>query len=144
MILGVSNSGVAVARNFPVSFRDWSGDLVRVKVTAGLSMDQADRLSVAWISEILFRLILYVATVWVEEPVVVRIFVVIAGNLLLGRAFRIGLVMGVKETASIAHILKRGSRSKCNFKRTILSDLSTPEIGLEQGAHLGVSGAAVL
>jgi len=96
VIFGISDSGVAIARNFPISLSNRSGNLVRVKVTAGLSMNETNSVLVAGITELLFRLIFHFATVGIEEPVVVGIFVVVAGDLLLSGTLWVNMVMGVK------------------------------------------------
>jgi hypothetical protein len=83
MILGVTNSSVTIAGYFVVSLGNWSSDLVRVKVTAGLGMDKSDCVTITGEAKFLIRLVLGLATVGIEEPIVIRILVVIASDLLL-------------------------------------------------------------
>ena len=93
VVLVVANSEIAVARNLLVRFGNRSRDLVRVKVTARLSVDQADSLAITNESGLCILIIVGIATVGVEEPIIVSILVVVASNLLLSRTLRIGLHM---------------------------------------------------
>ena len=83
VIFLVTNSGVAITRNFSIGLGNWGSDLVRVKVTASLGVDQTQDIAVGdklwWCLSVIFRL----GTVWVEPPLVVGIFVMISGDLLL-------------------------------------------------------------
>lgn len=81
--------------------------------------------------------------VGVEEPIVVRILVMITCHLLLARALRVRLNMRVKKTASVTHVFDSGSRSNGNLERTVLADFRALQVGLEQRAHLRISRAAV-
>ena len=54
-------------------------------------MDQANGLAVANESRFSVLIIVGIATVRVEEPIIVSILVVVASNLLLSRTLRIGL-----------------------------------------------------
>ena len=96
MIFGVTNSRVTVAGYFPVSLCNGSIDLVRVQVAAGLSVNQTNLVAVSREAEVLIRTVIRLVAVGVEEPVVVGILVVVAGDLLLLRALGVGLMMGVK------------------------------------------------
>jgi hypothetical protein len=145
VILGVSNSKVAVARNFPVSLGDGSSDLVRVEVAAGLSVDKTNDVAVANVSDLLvLGIVIGRLSVGVEEPVVVGVLVVVASNLLLSGALRVGLDMRVKKTTTVAHVLECGARSECNLQWAVLADFSAPEVGLEERGHLCIARAAVL
>ena len=57
MVLGVTNSCVAVARNFPITLCNRGSDLVRVEVTASLGVDQTNNVTVARVAELLFRIV---------------------------------------------------------------------------------------
>jgi hypothetical protein len=144
VVLGVSNSRIAVARNFPLRLADRSGDLMRVEIAAGLSVNETDGVPVPRETRSLFWDIFYVTTVGVEEPVVVGIFVVIAGDLLLCGTFRVSLVMGVKKTTSVTHVLESCARAIGNFQWAIFSNFGTSQVGLEKRAHLCIAGTAVL
>jgi len=83
VILGITHSSISIARDFPVSLGNGSGDLMRMKVTASLSMNQTNDITISGEAEGLFRLVVGFMAVGVEEPVIVSIFVVIASDLLL-------------------------------------------------------------
>ena len=51
----------------------------------------------------------------VDDPFIVVVLVVIARHLLLVRAHRIRLNMGMEKTSTIPHILERHFRSKCDL-----------------------------
>jgi hypothetical protein len=131
VVLGVTDCEVAVAGHFPVSLGDRSSDLVRVKVAAGLSVNEADDIAVADVSDLgVLCVVVRLLSVGVEEPVVVGVRVVVASNLLLGRAFGVCLNVGVQKSTSVTHVLE------C---RT-----GAPKVGLEEGRHLRIAGTAVL
>lgn len=83
-------------------------------------------------------------TVGIEKPVVVGVLVVVAGDLLLCRALGVCLYVGMKETSSVTHILQCRAGAVSNLEWAVLANLRSSQIGLEEGAHLGISGAAVL
>lgn len=83
VILGVADSGVTVARNFPICLRDRSGDLVRVEIAAGLGVDKPNGIAITREAKFLIWLILCLMAVRVEEPVVVGILVMVTRDLLL-------------------------------------------------------------
>jgi hypothetical protein len=108
-------------------------------------VDKTDDVAVADISDLLvLGVVIAILSVGVEEPVVVGILVVVASNLLLSRALRVGLNVGVKKTATVAHVLERGARSESNLQRAVLADFSTSKVGLEERRHLRIARAAVL
>lgn len=106
MILGITDRCVAVTGNFVVSFCDGSSDLVRVEVAAGLCVDEADCIAIAGVSQRLLRFVVGLVASRVEEPVIVGILVVVAGDLLLLRAFRVCLDVGMKKTTAVSHVLQ--------------------------------------
>jgi hypothetical protein len=145
VILGVSNSKVAVARDFPVSLGDRSSDLVRVEVATSLSVNETNDVAVANVSDLLvLGIVIAILSVRVEEPVVVGILVVVASNLLLSGALGVGLHVRVKKTATVAHVLERGARSEGNLQRAVLANFSASKVGLEERRHLCVARTAVL
>jgi hypothetical protein len=145
VVLGVSDCEVAVARNFPVSLGDRSGDLVRVKVATGLSVDETNDIAVADVSDLgVLCVVVGLLSVGVEEPVVVGVLVVVASNLLLGRAFGVCLNVGVQESTAVTHVLQRGTGTNGDFKRAVLANFSTPKVGLEERRHLSIARTAVL
>ncbi len=60
-----------------------------VEIPTSLGMDQANGLTIGDEARVGRVVIVFIAAVWIEEPVVVRVFVVVACNLLLRGAFRI-------------------------------------------------------
>ena len=91
VVLVIANRQVAIARDLLIGLGDRGGDLVRVEVAAGLRVDETDRGSVGDEAWLLFGDVLWVVTVRVEEPIVVGILVVVAGDLLLSRPFGVSL-----------------------------------------------------
>jgi hypothetical protein len=145
VILGISDGKVAVARNFPVSLGDRSGDLVRVEVAASLRVYETDDIAVANVSDLLgLGIVVRLLSVRVKEPVVVGILVVVASDLLLRGAFGVSLHVRVKETTTIAHVLESGARTHSNLQWAVLANFSAPEVGLEKRGHLRIAWAAVL
>jgi len=145
VILGVSDSKVTVARNFPVGLGDGSSNLVRVEVAAGLSVDKTNDVAVADVSDLLvLGVVVGRLSVGVEEPVVVGVLVVVASNLLLSGALWVGLNVRVEKTTTVAHVLERCARSEGNLQRAVLADFSASKVGLEERGHLCVARAAVL
>lgn len=143
VVLGVTDGGVSITRDFPVCLGHGSGDLVRVQVAAGLSVDETENLTITNVFDRVVEIKLLLEAVRVEEPVVVRILVVVAGDLLLTGSFGICLDVRVKETTSVTHVLEGDTGTESDFERTVLADFCAFEVGLEQRAHLGISWAAV-
>ena len=143
VILGITNSGVTVARDFVVGLGDGSGDLVRVKVAASLSVNETNDIAIAGEAELLICVIGNLMAVGVEEPVVVGILVVVASDLLLGRALGVCLDVRVEQSTSVSHVLQRGAGTVCDFERAVLANLSSSQVGLEERAHLRIAGTAV-
>ena len=73
---------------------------MRVKVAAGLGMNQANGLAVTNESGLGILIVIGITTVGVEEPVIVSILVVVASNLLLGRSLGISLHVRMKKTTN--------------------------------------------
>jgi len=144
VILCVANGGVAIARNFPVGFGDRCSNCVRVQVSAGLCVNQSDDRLVLGKSKLLIGLVVNLTAVGVEEPVVVRVLVVVACNLLLHGALWIGLDVRVEQSTTVTHVLQGDARAICDLEWAVLADLGSAQVGLEEGAHLRISGAAVL
>jgi hypothetical protein len=144
VVLGVSNGRVTVARNLVICLGHRSRDGVRVQVSASLSVDKTNDRLVSREAELLLRLVLDLVAVRVEEPVVVGVLVVVTCDLLLSRALGIGLNVRMEQTSTVTHVLQGDAGSVCNLQRAVLSDLGSAQIGLEERAHLGVSGSTVL
>jgi xanthosine utilization system XapX-like protein len=106
-------------------------------------VDQTDDRLVSRVAELLLGLVFHFMTVRVEKPVVVCVLVVVASDLLLSRTIRVGLNVGMKQTSTVAHILQSSARAICHLQRTIFANLGSAQVGLEEGAHLGVSWATV-
>ena len=73
MVLGVSDGGVSVARDFVVGLCDWRSDLMRVEVATGHGVDHADSHLVANHLDWCVGVKLGLVSRWVEEPFVVGI-----------------------------------------------------------------------
>ena len=67
-----------------------------MEVAAGLGVDETDHILVRHELNGSLRIIERLLAVRVEEPIIVCVFVMVAGNLLLLRALRIGLDVGMK------------------------------------------------
>lgn len=143
VVLLVSDRQVAIAGDFLVRLGDRGADLVRVKVTAGLHVNQADRLAVTDKAGLSFGVEVDISAVGVEEPVVVGILVVVAGDLLLARSLGVRLDVAVKQATAVAHVLDCDARTKGDLQGAVPADFSALEIGLEERRHLGISRSAV-
>lgn len=89
VVLVIADSQITIARHLLVGLRHRGGNLVGVEVAASLGMDQADVVAIADESGFSLSVIVLVTAVGIEEPFIVRVLVVVASNLLLGRAFGI-------------------------------------------------------
>lgn len=98
VVLIITHSQVAIRRDLLVGLRNWGGNIVTVQIAAGLSVDQTDHIAVTEKSGLRALVVVGVATVGVEEPVVVGILMVVAGNLLLVGSLRVCLYVGVQKT----------------------------------------------
>lgn len=116
---------------------------MRMQVTASLCVNQTKYVLVGNEFYRCFRIIRLRVTIRIEEPIVVCILMMIASDLLLLRPFWVGLDVGMKKTTTITHIFESSSRTVCDFKGAIFSNLCTSKICLEQRTHLGISGTAV-
>lgn len=72
-------------------------------------MDETDDIAVANEFQGSLRVKLRFMAVGVEEPVVVRILVMVASDLLLGGSLRESLNVRMEESATISHVLQRDS-----------------------------------
>lgn len=132
VIFIITNSQIAVGGNLTVALGNRCSNLVGVKVASGLGVDETDNGTISNVADIGgVDIVVSLGAVGVEEPVIVRILVVVASNLLLLRTFGISLDVRVQETATITHVLDGSARSNGNFKRAVLSDLCSLEVGLE-------------
>ena len=96
MIFSGANCGVAIARNFPVGLRDGCGDGVRVQIAASLGVNQTNDITIAHEFEFSLGIVFRLISIRIEEPVIVRVLMVVARNLLLLRAFRVRLNVRVE------------------------------------------------
>lgn len=84
MVFVIANGHVTVARNFVISLSKRSLNSVGVQVPASLYMNETDNVTIADEAEVwALRIIFGLLASRVEVPVVIGIFVVIAGDLLL-------------------------------------------------------------
>lgn len=132
MVLGVTDGRVAVTRNLVVALGDRSGNLVGVKVATSLGVDQTDDITVSREAKLLISLVWDLVAVGVKEPVIVGILVVVASNLLLGRALRVRLDVRMEQTSSVAHVLQRRAGAVCDLKGAVLANFGTAQVGLEE------------
>ena len=144
MILVVTNSQVTVRRNLLVASSDGGSNVVRVQVAASLGVNKANDGAVTNETEISLGVVVIISAVGVEEPVVVGVLVVVASNLLLLGTLGVGLDVRVKKTTAVSHVLDSRTGTNRNLERAVLSDLGTLEVGLEEGAHLGITRAAAV
>jgi hypothetical protein len=144
VILLIANSQVTVAGNFLVTSSNRGSNVVRVQVATGLSMDESDNRVITNKSEIALGVVVLLSAVGVEEPVVVGILVVVAGNLLLLGALGVSLDVRVKKTTTVSHVLDSRAGTKSNLQGAVLSNLSALEVGLEKRAHLGITGTSTV
>jgi hypothetical protein len=114
-----------------------------MKVTTCLSVDQPNDIAVSNKAQIASDIIVRLLTIGINEPVVVGIFMVVTGDLLLLRSFWEGLHMRVKKSSAVSHVFERDSRPNCQLKGAVSADLSASQVGLEEGAHLGIARATV-
>ena len=49
----------------------------------------------------------------------------------------------MEETTTVAHVLQSDPGAVCDLKRRVTADLAAFEVCLEQGAHLGITGATL-
>jgi hypothetical protein len=144
VILVVTNSQVTVRRNLLVASSDGGSNVVRVQVAASLGVDEADDRAVTNETKLSLGVVVIISAVGVEEPVVVGVLVVVASNLLLLGTLGVGLDVRVKETTAVSHVLDSRAGTNRNLERAVLADLGTLEVGLEEGAHLGITRAAAV
>lgn len=131
VVLVITDSGVSVTRDLLVALGDWGRDIVGVEVAAGLGVDQSKDVAVSNKLERGLGVELWLLAVRVEPPLVVGIFVMITGDLLLGRAFGVCLDVRMEQSSTITHVLDGCSGSIRDFKGAILSDLGTSQVCLE-------------
>lgn len=144
MIFSITNGSVTVTGDFPICLGDRRCDLMRVEIAASLGVDKTDGVTITRVAELLLWLVLDISAIGVEEPVVVCILMMIASDLLLLRTVGVSLMMRVKQTTSIPHVLQCSAGAVSNFKWAIFADLGTSKVHLEKRAHLCVSWTAVL
>lgn len=114
-----------------------------MQVSTGLSVDETDHIAITNELQVCVGIKLRLVAVWIDEPVIVGILVVVAGNLLLVRSFRVCLDVRVQEATSVAHILEGDPRAKSNLEWAVLADLGASQVRLEQRTHLGITRATV-
>ena len=144
VVLLVTNGSVAVARYFPVSLGNWGGNSVRVEVSTGLGVEESNDLLVCDEAQRCFGIKLRLTAVRPEEPVVIGILVVVAGNLLLATAFRVCLDVRMEQATTIAHVLDGHLGSHGDLEWRVFADFGATEVRLEEGRHLSIAGARVL
>lgn len=84
VILVVTDGQITVAGYLLIGLSHGGRNLMRMEVATSLGVDQADGVAVSNESGIGFGIIICIASVGIEEPVIVGILVMITSNLLLG------------------------------------------------------------
>lgn len=144
VVFVIANGHVSIARHFVVCLCDRSLDDVGVQVPTSLSVNETNDVAMANKTEVWgLGIIIRIAPSRVEEPVIVGILVMVTSDLLLRRALGIGLNVGVEETTAIPHVLDGNAGADCDFERGFF-DLRAFEVGLEERAHLCITGTRVL
>ena len=83
VVLSVSNGRVTIARYFMIQLRNRCRNWMRVKIARRGDVIQADDVTVLEESYGTFRIIRRFIPTWGNEPIVILILIVIAGDLLL-------------------------------------------------------------
>lgn len=144
VVLLITHSKVAIARNLLVGLGQGSGDLVGMEVAAGLGVDEANSAAITNVTDLVRLLVIrLLPTVRVEEPVVVGILMVVASDLLLVRAFGVGLNVTVKQATTIAHVLDGDAGAESKLQRAVPANLGAPQVSLEERGHLSIARAGV-
>lgn len=111
IIVGIAGRIVSIATDLPLCRSNGSLDTMTVQAAVGLLVSQTDQVAITQdpgATSILWDLS---ALNVFDDPVVVVILVVVAGNLLLTRSFRERLNMRVKQSSAISRVLDRYLRS---------------------------------
>lgn len=95
-------------------------------------MNETNHVLVGHVLDRCLGIVQRLVAIGVEEPVVVRILVVVAGNLLLLGALGVGLYVGMQQATAIAHVLQCSPRTIGDFQRTVLADLGASQVRLEK------------
>ena len=156
----VSNTRVAIAGYFVVEFRDGRENGVRVEVPRGWRVLESDDVPVLEVPQLLIRVVLRLIPTGEDNPVVVVVFVVIAGDLLLVGADRVGLYVRMQQSTTPAHVLecdlgavgdlwnftRKKSTTVAEKERTerISREIIPDQVGLEKRAHLSVTRTGVI
>ena len=165
VVVRVSDGSVPVARDLVVELADGSGDGMRVEVSSCRSVNESNDVVVLEESEVAGigeRLGFPGRS---DDPLVVVVLVVVAGDLLLVRTDGVGLDVRVKKPSSVSDVFEGELRSVGSLCRTrrersqkvsylkggveeertkrVLSEVVSVEVGLEERAHLRVSRTRV-
>ena len=144
VIVRVADRRVAVAADLVGELGDGRDDAMRVQVATSLLVNEAHSVAVDEISELAFRVEIGLVPRRRDDPVVVRVSVVlsaseggqckgthVAGNLLLKRADGVGLDVRVKQSTAVAHILERDLGAEDWLER-IVGKVIAGQMGLEE------------
>ena len=107
-------------------------------------MDQSNDASITHKPQRTGGVVLGLASVGIEEPIVVGVFVVVTGDLLLAATVGIGLDMRMEQAPAISHVFQRHFRAEGNLQRRVFADLGPPKICLKQRRHLRVARSGIL
>lgn len=95
MVFLIANGSVAVCRDLVIGFGHWRRNSMGVEIASGLRVYQANNILVSYVLDRVLRVVQRLVPIWIEEPIVVGIFVMVAGHLLLLRTFWVRLDMGM-------------------------------------------------
>ncbi len=86
-----------------------------VEIATSLGMNETNHVLVGHVLDGCLGIVQRLIAIRVKEPVVVCIFVVVAGDLLLLGALGVGLYVRMQQATAIAHILQCSPRTISNL-----------------------------
>lgn len=116
-VILVSDSVVAVSRHFPILLCDRSGDGVRMEVSTSRGVDETKLIPIEQISNGSIRVDGWLTPCRRDKPIVVLVFVVVAGYLLLEGSDGQTLHVRVQQSSTVAVVLERELGSISDLQR---------------------------
>jgi hypothetical protein len=104
VILIISDRKVPITGHFVVGLADWCRNGMGMQVAARLSMDETNNIAIGDEPHISLGIVVWLLSIWIDEPIIIRILVMVARHLLLLRALGVSLDVRVQKTSSVAHI----------------------------------------
>lgn len=121
VVMPVSDSRVSVAADFIVGFGDRGSNSVRVEVASRRCVLEADDVTMFKRDEFTVGVNWRRAPGGKERPLIVVVFVVVAGDLLLLRPNREGLNVRMQETSTIADVFEGDLGAKHDFCKGLVT-----------------------